>query len=358
MKTMEISVNSRNPAGEPAVPACLTLIPSHPRLLKMSNLAADTAETAPLPGRLEVTDYSRDGWADPAAAGRQSRAYCERLEEGYVLYFPQTPFELPAADCAFLTEIRQSGSGFTKNISYRPLEDQVRGAAAGGGERARLRAILRDYSRRVVNFAADFLRPYARGWRLDFASFRSLEEQGRDLPWKARGDLLHVDAFPTRPMNGDRILRIFTNINPRQSRVWLTGEPFDRLAERFAAPAGLARAAAAARSPWRSLRRLGIRLGAAAGLPLADHSPYDRFMLGFHDYLKGNAAFQQSCPRSRWEFPPGSTWLVFTDMVPHAVLAGRFALEQTFIVSRRDLVRPEKAPVHILEALSGTKLTH
>jgi len=80
-------------------------------------------------------------------------------------------------------------------------------------------------------------------------------------------------------------------------------------------------------------------------------------MLHFHDYLKGNTAFQSGCPKSRWEFPPESTWIVLTDMVPHAVESGQFALEQTFIVPRDALVRPELAPVSILERLSGVALT-
>ena len=33
-------------------------------------------------------------------------------------------------------------------------------------------------------------------------------------------------------------------------------------------------------------------------------TPYDMFMLGFHDYLKENSAFQQDCPKMRLEFPP------------------------------------------------------
>jgi hypothetical protein len=52
-----------------------------------------------------------------------------------------------------------------------------------------------------------------------------------------------------------------------------------------------------------------------------------------------------------------SSWLVFTDMVSHAVLAGQYALEQTFIVSRKALLCPDQAPVNILERLAGIPLT-
>ncbi len=96
---------------------------------------------------------------------------------------------------------------------------------------------------------------------------------------------------------------------------------------------------------------------AARGEVVSFHSPYDQFMLRFHNFLKENGEFQRSCTKQRWEFPPGSTWVVFTDMVSHAVLAGQFALEQTFIVSRKALLLPHKAPIHILEKLCGCSLT-
>jgi hypothetical protein len=80
-------------------------------------------------------------------------------------------------------------------------------------------------------------------------------------------------------------------------------------------------------------------------------------MLRFHHFLKEQDEFQRTCSRSRWEFPPNSTWFVFTDFVSHAVLAGQFALEQTFLVSKESLVLPEKAPLRILERLAGCPLT-
>jgi len=86
-------------------------------------------------------------------------------------------------------------------------------------------------------------------------------------------------------------------------------------------------------------------------------SPYDRFMLSFHDYLKKNAEYQQSCPKYRFEFPPGATWLVFTDVVPHSVESGQLAMEQTMIVSQQSLAVPHRAPIAILEKLAGTPLS-
>ena len=305
---------------------------------------------------IDVRDYTAQGWAEPAQAEERSRWYCARLEEGEMLLFRAIPFSLPDEDRNFLVGVRQTTAGYHKNISYRPAEGRIRGLDSRSADAGRLSAIVGNYSEKVTAFAREFLAPYAHGWQIDFASFRSVEERGRNLPLKSRNDLLHTDAFPTRPTNGNRILRIFTNINPAEPRVWLTAEPFDVIAPRLAADAGLESCAAFARSAWRPLTRIVPRLAGTLGLPLPDRSPYDRFMLGFHDYLKANRAFQESSPKSRWEFPPGSTWIVFTDAVPHAVLAGRFALEQTYIVSERDLVQPEKSPCRVLEKLCGVEL--
>lgn len=304
---------------------------------------------------IEVQDYSLNGWDDPNRGDERSRYYCENLEDGNILFFPQTPFPLAADARALLTQVRQTNSAHTKNISYRPKQDRVRGLAAGHDQRPRLREIMRAYSQNVARFVTDFLRPYAGGWQLDFASFRSVEERGRVLAPKARNDLLHVDAFPTRPTNGKRILRVFTNVNPDEPRIWLTAASFEALAERFASDAGLHQFAEGAHAWHHLLRQLASSMRTALGRP--NHSRYDRFMLGFHDYLKANRAFQHGS-KIRREFPPNSTWIVFTDMVSHAVLSGRFALEQTFILNRDHLMQPQKAPVEILERLCGTSLTH
>ena len=74
---------------------------------------------------------------------------------------------------------------------------------------ARLQAIMRQYSQDVTRFLTGFLSPYEGRWQLDYASFRSIEERGRVQPFRKRNDLLHVDAFPTRPVFGDLILRCF-----------------------------------------------------------------------------------------------------------------------------------------------------
>ena len=53
---------------------------------------------------------------------------------------------------------------------------------------------------------------------------------------------------------------------------------------------------------------------------------------------------------------PGCCWLVFTDQVLHAALGGEFALEQTFHLDIAEMAEPERAPVKVLERLSGKTL--
>ena len=303
--------------------------------------------------RAEVADYHfPGGWAQPAHSTARARWACEQLEGDRILFFRGLPFNFPEVDREFLRGQRQGSPRLHKNISYRPLQDRLKGSAGDDpAETGRLHHLMRNYSREVVRFLGELLAPYAAHWQLDFASFRPQQEQGRDLPLHKRNDLLHVDSFPNRPTHGARILRCFTNINTSEPRVWHTTDALPTLAKKFAAQAGLPEIAAQGPggTMWgRVLRTLGVRG--------ADRSAYDRFMLRFHDYLKENGAFQESYPKIKLEFPPGSTWICFTDSVPHAAMSGQFALEQTFLIPVRAMVTPDKAPIRVLERIAGRPL--
>ena len=97
------------------------------------------------------------------------------------------------------------------------------------------------------------------------------------------------------------------------------------------------------------MKKKAISLGLSNPL----RSPYDEFMLRMHNFLKENEDFQKNCKKDHWEFPPNSCWIVFTDLVSHAATSGQHALEQTFLVAKNGLARPEKAPVNILERMMG-----
>jgi 3-deoxy-D-manno-oct-2-ulosonic acid (Kdo) hydroxylase len=273
------------------------------------------------------------------------------LERGEILLFSDPPFKLAAEDRDFLLAQQWAELRMHKNVSYRPGEDILRGVSGDSATVERLQAILRSYSSEVIGFLKQFLAPYAKTWTIDFSSFRPFEEERRGLPLHKRNDLLHVDAFPSRPTRGGRILRVFTNLNPAKPRVWHTTEKFEVLARRYAEDAGLLRIA---EDSWvsRTVQDWGDKLGFRG----MGRTPYDMFMLGFHDYLKENAAFQKDCPKVRLEFPPLSTWLVFTDGVAHAAMSGQYALEQTFLISPKALVAPQHAPYRILEGIAGRPL--
>lgn len=300
--------------------------------------------------RIEVSDYRHPGgwtYGDPTT---RSRWYCEQLERGKILYWPSVPFDFPSSDLEFLQGQTASGSRFHKNVSYRPSQDVMRGSEATGADRERLHTCLRQFSMRVVTFTAAVLIPYQSRWKLDYTSFRPLEEEGRSLPLHKRNDLLHVDSFPTRPTGGARILRVFVNISRSKPRVWLTGEPFSDLAARFSDLLGLQEFAG--KRPNSPFRRAAFAMGFGGDL----HTRYDRFMLHFHDWLKENSEYQKDANATRLEFPPLSCWMVFTDTVPHAVLSGQHAMEQTFIIPIDAMVEPDVAPIRVLERMSGKPL--
>ena len=303
---------------------------------------------------LSVTDLEA---ASEAASAEQHRHWCEQLEEGAILFFPHSPIALDPADLEFLRGQQQTDSSLHKNIAYKPASDVLSGldaGSAGSATAARLRSIMQQYSQAVTAFLSGFLTPYERRWKLDYASFRPQEEKGRDLPLRRRNDLLHTDAFPTRPTHGARILRFFNNVHPTRTRDWLVSDPFRAIATKYA-PAeiplphpdsGLGRA----------LKSFATGIGLGAAAPALKRSPYDDFMMRFHNFLKENRDFQSSCAKYDYQFPPGSSWMVYTDMVPHAVLSGQYALEQTFLVAREAMVAPQHAPLTVLEELSGARL--
>ena len=282
----------------------------------------------------------------------QARDLCRYLELGDIAFFADSPIDIPAPDRELLLRRKQSSSAYHKNIAYRPAEDRLSGIdSSDPADAAGLHRVLREYSARVTEYLSHLLVPYAGSWKLDLASFRPIEEQGRQARVHARNDLLHFDSFPTRPTNGARILRFFHNINPSRNRVWLTSQTFDSFGPQFARKTGLLESL---RSPFsRALRSVSRLLM----LPGAQRPPYDELMHGCHNAMKEDSLFQDTTPKHRWEFPPNSSWIVFTDGVSHAVLSGQFALEQTFLIPQCALVDPQHSPLAILENLAGTRLT-
>lgn len=273
---------------------------------------------------------------------------CRFLTEGGIIYFPKSPFHLAEADLDFLINQKQLESPYHKNIAYRPSQNRVTGVHADSGvDKERLGQILCSYKDQVETCLNSFLAPYKNHMALDYTSFRPIEEDGRKMRTRARNDLLHVDAFPTRPTRGGRILRVFINIHPTKVRVWRTSSNFEQLLNRFKDEV----------KPFTGKTSLVDavlpKLVRSLGIKMADRPAYDTWMLAFHHFLKENTEFQATAHKDTWEFTPGSSWMVYTDMVSHSVMSGQHAMEQTFIVAESGLVRPEKAPINLLKKAYG-----
>jgi hypothetical protein len=272
-----------------------------------------------------------------------------RLERGEIGYYPVCPFALPEGDDRqFLLEQRLASRAH-KNISFDPNTGRLGGFHQTSPAQAeQLRELLASFQKSATEWLAGTLPSYAKSWRLDQVSYRPAEEATRKLRLKARNDLLHVDAFPSRPTNGHRILRLFVNINPSEPRVWCTSLTFGQLLEKYGLDVGLPTPAGAG---WMTQLRREV-----AGLfvpKLRNRSPYDEFMLRFHDFLKANDVFQVRGPKRYWSFPPGCAWMAFTDVASHAVLRGRYALEHSYFIAPQSLSLPDQSPPALLERACG-----
>lgn len=280
------------------------------------------------------------------------RMLCEELERGNILVLRPSPFAPSDADAGYLRDQKGTGGATHKNIAYKPSLEQITGTPEQGENRERLLQILGDYSRGALQCLASLFPGYSQAWRVDYASFRPVEEQGRDLPLSKRNDLMHVDAFPSRPTYGGRILRAFTNIHPTRDRVWGTSDAFEVLAQQYAVQAGLLKLT----GPLSEARRVAVGALGKMGLKTPRRSAYDEFMLRFHHFLKACDEFQKSGLRDSTAFGPGATWICFTDHIAHAALSGQFALEQTCIVPFSAMLLPDISPLRQLEKLAGCDL--
>lgn len=282
---------------------------------------------------------------------------CEHLEKGGILYFPTVPFPFSEEDAKFLLTVRQSKLANHKNVAYRPKVDRITGFEGDTAVAERLHQVMRDFSRAVTDFTSHLLAPYKEHRRLDYASFRPLQEEGRQIRQSARNDLLHLDNFPTRPTHGARILRVFININPDESRKWVTGAPIHELVNDPRQKEALKSVAAGVLNPLTKTRLSLASVASAMKLPVTARSAYDEIMIRYHHHLKADEVYQKEGARNHWAFPPGSCWAVYTDSVPHAVLSGQYAMEQTYMVEPAGMLLPELSPIRVLEGFQGTRLT-
>ena len=106
------------------------------------------------------------------------------------------------------------------------------------------------------------------------------------------------------------------------------------------------------RRPWPGSARLLRLLRVTKAL----RTPYDDVMLQLHDLAKADLDYQREAPQAAVDFAPGSTWVVFSDQVLHAVMGGQHMMEQTFYLHPDDQLVPQTSPLRVLERVLGRGL--
>lgn len=288
----------------------------------------------------DVVSFQLAAWDQPLSPGEQERAILA-LESGSVLFFPQLRFPLQDGEERLLSPATAAGA---KNVSLDPRSGALRGTGVDPGEIGLLQGVMMRFAAASESLLCNVLPPYAHALERARTSYRPIEIAGRESSWRKDDTRLHVDSFPSSPTSGRRILRVFANLNPHgQARKWRIGEPFEEVARHFAPkiPAPLPGSSAAL-----SLLRITKNR----------RSAYDHYMLQLHDRMKADANYQTQSAQRRFDFPPGSAWIVYTDQASHAATAGQYALEQTYYLPVRAMQDPSRSPLRVLETLLGRAL--
>ena len=289
----------------------------------------------------EIITFPNTSWDEQVATAAAELALTE-LERGNVLLFPQLRFPIEAGESRLLSpEI----SGNAKNVSFDPSTGSLRASGLGDADFQALQELMRRFAASTRSLLRNVLPRYEAGLEQARTSFRPAEIAGRRTSWRKDDTRLHVDSFPSSPTQGKRILRVFTNINPHgHSRNWRLGEPFERVARRFLP---------SLKPPIPGADRVLEVLR----ITKRRRSAYDHYMLQLHDRMKADSAYQSHVAQRAWEFQPGSTWIVYTDVVSHAATGGQHALEQTYHLPVDSMLDASTSPLRILENLLGRELT-
>lgn len=281
---------------------------------------------------LETLDIN--SWEGFTSQDVQQRALLA-LEQGKILYLPRLSFSLDKDEINLLSPHKADPS--KKNISYDVKKNQLAGALCQPEEMERLKAMIKRYALSTRSLLEALIPHYSAHLLQAKTSFRPVEVEQRKTSVYKDDTLLHVDAFPSNPVKGHRILRVFTNINPiGKPRVWRVGEPFEQVVRKMAPRVS---------APFPGLAYL-LRLFKVT----KDYrSPYDHYMLHIHNNMKKDTDYQKTVSQEEIQFPVGSSWIVYTDQVSHAAMSGQHLLEQTFYLPWEGLYTPSTAPIKVLE---------
>lgn len=286
--------------------------------------------------------FSGTQWAEESTHPTQQQAI-NCLESGQILYFPQLMFTLSEEEKALLSP--EYADPHSKNIGYQAETNKLWGVRHLSDEQHLLLKILMDrFHQHASIFIKKLLPYYAPHLKLGRTSFRPVQISDRKTSYRKDDKRLHIDAFPSAPNQGKRILRIFCNINPHdENRIWRVGEPFKKVAHQF-----LPRIKKPFPGSAAMLRFLKITK--------SYRTLYDHYMLQMHNHMKADERYQREAHQAEIHFPPGSSWIVQTDQVSHAAMKGQYILEQTFYLPVKAMQDESNSPLRILEQMLKEKL--
>lgn len=263
------------------------------------------------------------------------------LEAGKVLHLPRLGFTVLPSERGLLSPSVRAPKA--RNISL-DAQGRLKGGAGDARAQAALTNMIGRYREQALQVVNRMFPHYTGSLRAGPTSYRPMEVSTRSQSWRADDRRLHVDAFPTRPNYGERILRVFANVNPADvPRAWRVGEPFETVASRFLPRAKPYRPAVA-------------KLLNAVSITKSLRSEYDHLMLQLHDDMKRDLAYQAHCPQAAVDFMPGSTWICFSDQTSHAAMSGQYMLEQTLYLPAGCELHAAASPIAILTRLMGHPL--
>ncbi len=265
------------------------------------------------------------------------------LEHGKIVFLPQLNFELFAGEnnllSPALTDPKQ------KNISFNPHSGKTNGVVGSAPQQAQLNNLLHRYHQHALALINTLFPSYQKYLTAGHTRLRTVEVAKRSSSYKKDDSRLHVDSFAATPVNGHRILRVFSNINPLGvARIWQTGESFSTVAKRFIPEIP-------------SISAVEQQLLHLFRITKTPRSLYDHFMLNIHNRMKKSIAYQQSVIKTTLSLPPKSSWIVYTDQVSHAAISGQHVLEQTFYLPPTVMHYPETTPLFVLEEMLKHPLT-
>ena len=167
-----------------------------------------------------IREIPRVSWTDAAPPGDGPAAEAA-LEAGAVLFLPQLAFAVAAAERDIFSPALLSSS---KNASFDPSTNHVGGTSLTGEARDGLGRVMARFSAAAQSLVHALLPSYRTAIVRARTSFRPAEIAGRQTSWRKDDTRLHVDAFPASPVQGRRIVRVFSNVNPEgRPRSWRIG---------------------------------------------------------------------------------------------------------------------------------------